>query len=256
VREDDAALPLPDSIRLVTLWAAEWRDGRVSVFTSSGAPAAREEARRRLGRGDGWPAVGAHREDAAIRRVLFLELVVAPKAARNAPEFGRLRFEEDELSWLGPHSTVAGSRPRDTGRGLARPVLSERYRLWSYVWCPSQLVLFTAPDFCSASSWASEAPYGGPYVQGDVEPVEDIEVQLAPDDDGLAPTCYRVWIEGHKVGWPAPRPGSPRPGKPPPGSPLPAEARLPIPTYVRTKAKAPGEVDPRRVPIRRWPAAR
>jgi hypothetical protein len=101
-------------------------------------------------------------------------------------------------------------------------------------------VLFTASDFDTAVRWARESDYhkGGAET---IESCENIEVQLEPDVRGYAPICYRVWVEGCKVGWPPTDLQKPQPGKPPPTGPLHAEARLAIPTYPLTDVHAPGD---------------
>jgi hypothetical protein len=39
-------------------------------------------------------------------------------------------------------------------------------------------------------------------------------VQLVPCADAYRPVCYRVWIDGRKVGWPPPAPDTTLSGPP------------------------------------------
>ena len=131
-------------------------------------------------------------------------------------------------------------------------------RFWSYLWIDRELVLFTAANFDDALRWAEASRYteGRTPDADSIESIEDLQVQLAPDGAGYAPTCYRAWIEGHKVGWPPTEWQNPRRGTPPPTGPLHAEARLQVPRYSLTNAYAPRDPEERRrlqdVP---WPTA-
>ena len=111
--------------------------------------------------------------------------------------------------------------------------------MWTYVIDGRELVVFTAPDFDSACCWVTVeiSPVAKP---NDVEPVEHIELHLSPGNTGLAPNCYRLWIDGCKVGWPPVNEYGSDPRIPPPAGPLPAEACLQLPAYSIVDAIAPG----------------
>jgi hypothetical protein len=192
-------------------------------------------ARSRLAAGDdGWPAPGTL-EIGAIWPVKSLELEVAPRALRNMPRRGRLTVGKLEIRWSGPHS---GRDSRPTRAPFARASAAagiERTRLWSFTWSSDALVLFNAPDSATAIRWAKQSGYRlpGQTVDDAVEPIDGIEVQLAREARGWAPTCYRVWIDSYKVGWPPTADQEPAPENP---DPLANEGRLAIPRYSIVRA--------------------
>jgi hypothetical protein len=225
------------------LWAVEWSDGRLSVLDAYGIAEVRHRAETRVGQvSDGWPEAGSVKPE-SFWPAAFLELSVASRRELNVPKAGRVVIAGNEVGWSGP------CREEQVRRGGSTPGLPDpepgwkRVRfpcgLWAYVWNELELVLCSAPDFKSVKSWAKRSGLGQAEA-GDIEPVERMELQLLPDKGGYAPSCYRVWIEGYKVGWPPTESQSPRPREGPPSGPFHAEARLPIPAYARTYAYAPG----------------
>lgn len=238
-------------------WVIEWHDRRLTVLLARGAEDARSIANERRGCAeDGW----RDRETAEVRRVCpvaSLELNVAPRAERNRPKAGFLCVNGQTLAWDGPHDGLSLLDTGDegyvldesTGDGQVEPT-----SLWSYVWSHRELVLLTDPSFkgaCLRAARSCPASTRG-AIRDLIEPIARFELQLAKSRKGHAPTCYRLWIDGVRVGWPPPEGREPHKG--PPESPLPAEARLPIPAYAHTYAYGPG---PRRKMQRRfdvpWP---
>ncbi len=237
----DPRAPTHDPWNHESLWAIRWSHGRLTVLRARDpVHAGRLAAARQGSTEDGWPTDDVSVLD--VEAVGYLELGVAPRGELNRPKYGSVWIGDTELSWSGPWS---GLPPSTSGGDLAGSTLANRIRrvhgrLWSYVWRPSELVLFTALDFDGACAWARRSGYG---TRGEVDPesieaVERLELHLAPDRNGFAPTCYRVWAEGVKVGWPPTEAQLPDPDGLHPDAPLGAEARLPIPSYSRTRAYA------------------
>lgn len=213
--------------RCVVLFAVFWEDGRLSI--ASVLPEERDAWSIPRGR-DLWPAGRA----LGIRPVDSLELAVRPYREQNVPGRGEVRIEGARHEWQGPKT--GGVFVRAVQRCEPLETASDRVPnrvtgLWSYVYDDHRLVLFSADDRAAAVAWASASPYGRNPPDSHVEAVDRIEVQLSPHRNGIAPTCYRVWIDHQKVGWP--------PVRRPPRGPwdrLPAELRLPIPSYQVTRA--------------------
>jgi hypothetical protein len=230
------------------LWAARWSDGRYSVFF---APADSGKARdlaaqRQECTADGWPGRAARR--IALLPVKFLELGVTSRRNWNAPKSGRVRIAGREIFWSGPHEQFASrsfiparvaGKPR--AKRDARPCPT---RLWSCIHLKHELVIFNAPDFDEACGWAERVLHVE-HSSADCEAVERVEVQLAPSLEGHAPICYRVWIDGCKVGWPEPEFGLAEPQ--PPLPPIAAEARLAIPQYDEVAPDPPVWLPPLKV---------
>ena len=208
---------------------------------------------------DGWQDL----DIAKIRRVLpveSLELQVAPRAELNRPRFGFVRVGDTIITWDGPHDGLMPPRASESNDevliGTPLDIRVPSRKLWSFVWSPRELMLLTAMDFDTACVRAKRFRFSwkGRSVADLIEPIARFELQLAKGFAGYAPTCFRLWIDGHKVGWPPTEDQEPRRSDPPPGTPLAAEARLPIPEYAHTYAYGPG---PRRKHGRRldipWP---
>ena len=230
--------PRPHDSPAVALWAVRWVDERISILSATASDEARFLAERNRGLvEDGWPA-SRRKPVVGVWPVWQLELGVASRRELNRPRAGRVDICGRELSWHGPHSGSPGRRGRRVIPGL--PPATRRdarmtQRFWSYLWIDRELVLFTAEDFHDAVRWADQSCYTEGRIPGrdSIESIEAVLVQLAPDGAGYAPTCYRAWVEGYKVGWPPTRWQRPGGGTPPTG-PLHAEARLQIPRHSRS----------------------
>jgi len=218
-----------------------WSDGRCSVFSApaDAEAAVRHVADRRDCRFEGWPRAGSVR---AVRLcpVRFLELGVSSRARLNAPKAGRVRILNREISWSGPNSSSLRVLT-DPGRvhAIRLPdvtVPPRRTRLWSYVQHARELVLFNASSFELACSWIREC-FGALEPGRDCERIDRVELHLAPDVGGFAPYCYRLWVDGHKVGWPGAKPIQPSGDDPSSFPPLAAEACLPVPRYSDVEAR-------------------
>lgn len=223
------------------LWAIRWSNGGLTVLSAKHpARAGRIAASRKGSTEDGWPTVDV--SVLGVEPVDFLELSVAPRRKLNRPQHGCVRIGDREFPWSGRSSGRPSRRGRvdlavSTPENRIRPVHN---RLWAYVWHPSELVLFSAPHFDAARAWARESPYclGGAVDPDWIEAVARIELHLGPQRNGFAPTCYRVWVEGFKVGWPPTEAQIPDPDGLNPDGRLDVGARLPIPSYSRTRAYA------------------
>ena len=218
----------------VALWAVRWSGGRFSVFSGPGdAAGARDYAAASQGLvRDRWPGVTVKR--LALLPVRFLELGVASRLRRNEPKSVRVRMGEHEISWTGPHRKFAfdylAQRNDTLDLSAEPPPRTAGTRLWSCIHPKHELVIFNAPCFEEACRSAERA-LCVKNSASDCEPVERVEVQLEPYHDGYAPICYRLWIEGHKVGWPEPEAEAMLPGRQPPLPPLNAATRVAIPRY-------------------------
>ena len=253
-------LPGRDS-RALALWAVRWIDDRISILSAAGIDAARFLAENNRGIvDDGWPE-SRQQQIRDVRPVWHLKLGVASRRELNRPRAGCVEICGCALSWRGPHSGSPGRGDREVSMKLppaSRDGARTPQKLWSYLWIDREVVLFTAANLDDAVRWAGASRYTeGRIPDADsIESIEDLQVQLARDGAGYAPTCYRAWVEGHKVGWPPTEYQNPRRGTPPPTGPLHAEARLPIPRYSLTDAYAPRDPDEHRhlrdVP---WPDA-
>jgi hypothetical protein len=220
----------------------------------------RAEARQVCGE-DGWSDL----DTARIRRVRpveSLELNVSSRAELNRPKTGFVRVRGQLINWIGPHDGIAprSREPKgDVLTGRSRGIRISPRKLWSYVWSHRELALLTAQDFDAACDRAERScPASERGTVADlVEPIAKFELQLAERVAGHAPTCFRLWIDGYRVGWPPTEDQEPQPVDSPPGTPLAAEARLPIPMYAHTYAYGPG---PRRKHQRRfdvpWPGGK
>lgn len=245
---------------LASPWIIEWNNRRLTVLMARNSVFARLKARsRQTCNDDGWQGLGTARIR-RVRRVSSLELDVASRAELNRPKFGFVRVNGTVISWTGPHEAMtpprAGGSSAEILSGTAHGIRVPSRGLWSYVWSDRELVLLTAPDFDAACNRAKRyrSTSKSICVERFIEPVPRFELQLADGHAGHAPTCFRLWIDGYKVGWPPTRDQEPRQGDPPPDTPLGAEARLPIPVYAHTYAYGPG---PRRENLQRfgvpWP---
>jgi len=166
----------------------------------------------------------------------------------NIPLFLFLRFDDRAVAWTCEQGCGLG----DTAfkDDLEGPVTGDT-SIWGYVWNDEEAVVFSAPDMEIAARWAmaSATRWKIPIssrideVHRMIESIDHIEVQLRPREDGFEPYCYRLWIEGIKVGWPRP-PEDPRgPFMRPDddgGDREAAELRLPIPRCDRVRAYPPG----------------
>jgi hypothetical protein len=223
------------------LWAALWSDGRCSVFSApaDAESATRLAANRRECKFAGWPRAGTVQ---AVRLcpVQFLELGVSSRRRLNAPKAGRVRILNREILWTGPNSSsmrVLSDPSRVHPLRLADVTVVPRpSQLWSYVQCARELVLFNASSFELACCWVREC-FGVLEPGRYCERVERVELHLAPDVEGLAPTCYRLWVDGHKVGWPGAKPLRPHGTDPSSFPPLAEESRQPLPRYSRIDAR-------------------
>jgi hypothetical protein len=224
-----------------SLWAALWSDGRCSVFSApvDAEAAARHAADRRECKFEGWPRAGSVFA-VKLCPVQFLELGVSSRQRLNAPKEGRVRILNREISWSGPNSSslrVLSDPARFHPIHLADITVPPRCtRLWSYVQHLCELVLFNASNFELACCWIREC-FGALEPGRDCERVERVELHLAPDAEGYAPTCYRLWVDGHKVGWPGAKPIQPSGDDPSSFPPLAAEACLPVPRYSNVEAR-------------------
>lgn len=231
--------------RAPSLWVIEWHNRRLTVLTARNEADARQRAgnRQRCDE-DGWQDL----DIAQICRILpvnSLQLEVSSRAQANRPKFGFLWVGRTVIDWSGPHDGSTPSRKQRADLGvLSGQARTSRYparRLWSYVWSDRELLLLSAADFESACLGAANSRFGHGRVSVDhlVEPIMKFELQLAEGASGHAPICYRLWIDGYKVGWPPTEDQEPRRHNPPPETPLPAEALLPIPRYAFTYAYGP-----------------
>lgn len=232
--------PEEPNLELNSLWAVEWCDGRLSVFDAANADSAIACAENEIGNvEDGWPD-STHRERRGVHPVGYVEQHVASRRDDNEPRFGRVVIDGDEFAWNGRRLPAPKTRLDKDATRLPWPPgdpTSPRQAVWSFVRASRDLVLFSAADDAEATAWARV--YGDELGLFDTtcrEKVEKFLLQLAPDDGNYAPTCYRVWIEGCKVGWPPTDLQRPLRGGPAPPDNLHAEARLAIPTYYRTRA--------------------
>ena len=168
--------------------------------------------------------------------VLSMTLQITSRSHNNAPGVGHLQTARRKVEWSGPHSGARVTRPFEKGSRRDElqhdPALSA-YQVWSCVIRGNELAVYTADSF-EAAHLKATAVFDPRVRSNDVESViERVELHLAPDRRGYAPTCYWLWIEGQKVGWP------PTATDPPPG-PLCVEARMPIPRWTKVDAYAPG----------------
>jgi hypothetical protein len=224
-----------------SLWAALWSDGRCSVFSApaDAESASRHVTDRRECKFEGWPRAGSVQ---AVRLcpVQFLELGVSSRQRLNAPKAGRVRILNREISWSGPNSSslrVLADPARAHPIRLADiTVPPRRTRLWSYVQHARELVLFNASNFELACCWIREC-FGVLEPGRTCERIERVELHLAPDIEGFAPTCYRLWVDGYKVGRPGAKPIQPGGEDPSSFPPLAAEACQPVPQYSSVDAR-------------------
>jgi hypothetical protein len=214
-------------------WCVLWKGGSLSMFTSWRRERARAYAvspsRRRS---DGWPAK-EDREIESLERVLGFEMRVGPRKELNAPRFCRLILPWGDVRWSRPAYSNAVA-----GDDLPHRNESESaFQLWGFVWLSREIFLLDACSRIDAghrvvesrSRWGIPVTSNPRMVIDNLEPVDRFEIHLAPDGADLVPTCYRVWIEGYKVGWPPPDPEDHHPDA--------VEARLSVPRTSRIRAR-------------------
>jgi len=178
---------------------------------------------------DGWWELASARIR-RVRPVESLELNVSSRAELNRPKLGFVRVHGQMISWTEPHDGIVPCHKGSKGdvlTGRSRGIRIAPRKLWSYVWSHRELVLLTAQDFDAACDRAErscpESTRGA--VADFVEPIAKFELQVAEGLAGHAPICFRLWIDGYKVGWPPTEDQEPQPVDSPPGTPLAAEAR-------------------------------
>lgn len=227
-------------------WIIEWNNRRLTVLMARNPVVARLKARFRQNcKDDGWQGLGSAKIR-RVRRVSAFELEVASRAELNRPKFGYVRIHGTVITWTGPREAM--TPPRDGGAsaeilsGKADGIRVPSCGLWSYVWSNRELVLLAAQDFDAACDRAERFRATSKHIKvaNLIEPVPRFELQLAEGHGGHAPTCFRLWIDGYKVGWPPTKDQESRSDDLPPDTPLGAEARLPIPIYAHTYAYGPG----------------
>jgi hypothetical protein len=224
----------------VALWAAEWSDGRLSVLTAPDLERAHALVTRQVRTSQAyWPAA-EECELADLRPVHSLMFRAASRSRDNEPAEGQLWIEQRQVTWTAPHKGPRVRRPIEKTTGTPRPWFLETpvpCELWSYVTPGNEMAVYACVGFRMARRLARE-DFGPEVRRSDIESViERLEMHLAPNDEGYAPTCYRLWIEGQMVGWPRPTPRLPPPSGPP--WPAPAEARVAIPVREQTDACSP-----------------
>jgi len=227
-------------------WIIEWNNRRLTVLMARNAVVAKLKARFRQNcNDDGWQGLGSAKIR-RVRRVSSFELEVASRAELNRPKCGCVRIDGTVITWTGPHEAMTPPRVGESSTeilsGTAVGIRVPSCGLWTYVWSARELVLLTAQDFDAACDWARRFPATSAHINvADlIEPIPRFELQLAEGDAGHAPTCFRLWIDGYKVGWPPTKDQESDSDDLPPDTPLGAEARLPIPIYARTYGYGPG----------------
>jgi hypothetical protein len=195
---------------------------------------------------DGWQGLGTAKIR-RVSRVSSFELEVASRAELNRPKLGFVRADGTVIAWTGPHEAMTpprvGASSAEILSGTAHGNRVPSCGLWSYVWSDRELVLLTARDFDAACDRAKRFRSTSKHIDvaNLIEPVPRFELQLAEGHEGHAPTCFRLWIDGYKVGWPPTKDQQSSCDDLPPDTPLGAEARLPIPIYAHTYAYGPVE---------------
>ncbi len=225
------------------LWVAEWPDGRMTLVSIPTSDPFDLVARR-------LRSVEPNCDrllEVRLSRVSSLELGVGPACSDNEPLFGRIAAEGRRIQWQGPHSAwrstacwateePAWTPPPDS----PTPPVS---RIWSCVCSGSELIVFTAPDLEAARQWIDvSVSVVADASAEDVEPVDCVELRLVQDGRKPAPVEYRLWIDGHRVGWPRLSPLACGAANPPP-SPLHAEARVSLPLATPSAGRGRARVD-------------
>jgi hypothetical protein len=230
----------------ILLWAACWPSRRFSILSARRQERLVYAARRVGATDDGWPE-SCDPPLPDLVPVHAFELGIASRKHDNVPRFLSARFRDQNFTWTREQSRgTTAEQPEDDPGG---PVIGKT-SIWGYVSDQMEAVVLTAPDIdaaarrvlASASRWGIEAPAQDYHVVHRIEPIERIEVQIRAREEGIEPFCYRLWIEGIKVGWPR-VPEEPGGRFNPPDDDdrnrLPAELRLPIPRFPLPPARRP-----------------
>lgn len=223
----------PRDPRTPRLWAIRWRHGGVTVIHA-------DDPGRYIGlrlgdTEDGWPPEDAR--VACLAPVQGFRFTVRPRWADNEPGPGHVVTRTYVARWDRPGTPVVraigflvDARRDRKLRGVPADRLG--CELWAWV-RGEALEIFTVPTSDSTLLDTRVARQALEAESDDLDRIQRLECHFDQRAFGLVPVCYRLWIDGEKVGWP--RPASTSVPTPPDGNePDTITAWAPLPRYDRS----------------------